>query len=111
MRESTFVPKRKILFVICMLGLLIVASCNNNKQTNSNGEKLDTVWNEKVQDTFYGLKKLNAGKVTVLYADDIQAENKIDHKNAVVPVTSDVQANGNVLNVKMKANSFAVYRF
>ena len=37
-----------------MLGLLIVASCNNNKQTNSNGEKLDTVWNEKVQDTFYG---------------------------------------------------------
>lgn len=47
---------RKILFVICMLGLLIVASCNNNKQTNSNGEKLDTVWNEKVQDTFYGLR-------------------------------------------------------
>lgn len=39
-----------------MLGLLVVASCNNNKQTSSNGEKLDTVWNEKVQDTFYGLR-------------------------------------------------------
>ena len=26
-------------------------------------------------------------------------------------VVSDAQANGNVLNVKMKANSFAVYRF
>ena len=47
---------RKILFVICMLGLLVVASCNNNKQTSSNREKLDTVWNEKVQDTFYGLR-------------------------------------------------------
>ncbi len=61
--------------------------------------------------TFNGLKKLNTGKVTVLHADDIQAENKIDNKNAVVPVTSDAQANGNVLNVKMKANSFVVYRF
>ena len=61
--------------------------------------------------TFNGLKKLNAGKVTVLHADDIQAENKIDNKNVVVPVTSDAQVNGNVLNVKMKANSFAVYRF
>ena len=39
------------------------------------------------------------------------AENKIDNKNVVVPVVSDAQANGNVLNVKMKANSFVVYRF
>ena len=61
--------------------------------------------------TFNGIKSLKAGKVTVLHADDIQAENKIDNKNAVVPVTSDVQAKGNVLNVKMKPNSFAVYRF
>ncbi len=50
--------------------------------------------------------------MTVLHADDIQAENKIDNKNVnVVPVVSDAQANGNVLNVKMKANSFVVYRF
>lgn len=46
----------KKFLVLCMLGLLVVASCNNNKQTSSNGEKLDTVWNEKVQDTFYGLR-------------------------------------------------------
>lgn len=38
-----------------MFGLLMVASCNN-KQTSSKGEELDTVWNEKVQDTFYGMK-------------------------------------------------------
>lgn len=46
---------RKVLFVISLFGLLFVVSCNN-KQTSSNGGKLDTVWNEKVQDTFYGLR-------------------------------------------------------
>lgn len=46
----------KKIFVLCMLGLLVVTSCGNNKQTSSNGEKLETVWNEKVQDTFYGLR-------------------------------------------------------
>ncbi len=69
---------------------------------------------DKAQDitiTFKGVKKLNAGKATLLHADDILTENKIDNKTAIVPVTSDVQADGNVLNVKMKANSFVVYRF
>lgn len=46
---------KKIIFLISMFGLLMVASCNN-KQTSSKGEELDTVWNEKVQDTFYGMK-------------------------------------------------------
>ena len=84
-----------------------------DKHTKSYIVKIANTSNEEkeITVTFNGLKKLNAGKVTVLHAADIQAENKIDHKNAVVPVTSDVQANGNVLNVKMKANSFAVYRF
>ena len=84
-----------------------------DKHTKSYIVKIANTSNEEkeITVTFNGLKKLNAGKVTVLHADDIQAENKIDHKNAVVPVTSDVQTNGNVLNVKMKANSFAVYRF
>lgn len=84
-----------------------------DKHTKSYIVKIANTSNEEkeITVTFNGLKKLKAGKVTVLHADDIQAENKIDHKNAVVPVTSDVQANGNVLNVKMKANSFVVYRF
>lgn len=84
-----------------------------DKHTKSYIVKIANTSNEEkeITVTFNGLKELKAGKVTVLHADDIQAENKIDHKNAVVPVTSDAQANGNVLNVKMKANSFAVYRF
>ena len=84
-----------------------------DKRTKSYIVKIANTSNEEkeITVTFNGLKKLKAGKVTVLHADDIQAENKIDNKNVVVPVVSDVQANGNVLNVKMKANSFVVYRF
>ena len=84
-----------------------------DKRTKSYIVKIANTSNEEkeITVTFNGLQKLNAGKVTVLHADDIQAENKIDNKNVVVPVVSDAQANGNVLNVKMKANSFVVYRF
>jgi len=91
----------------------LYATACYDKNTKSYIVKIANTSNEEkeINVTFNGLKKLNAGKVTVLHADDIQAENKIDKKNAVVPVTSDVQANGNVLSVKMKANSFAVYRF
>ena len=84
-----------------------------DKRTKSYIVKIANTSNEEkeINVTFNGIKKLNPGKVTVLHADDIQAENKIDNKNVVVPVVSDAQANGNVLNVKMKANSFVVYRF
>ena len=84
-----------------------------DKHTKSYIVKIANTSNEEkeINVTFNGIKKLNPGKVTVLHADDIQAENKIDNKNVVVPVVSDAQANGNVLNVKMKANSFVVYRF
>lgn len=47
---------KKILFLISMFGLFVLVSCSKNKQNSSNEEKLDTVWNEKVQDTFYGMK-------------------------------------------------------
>ena len=91
----------------------LYATACYDKNTKSYIVKIANTSNEEkdITVTFNGLKKLNAGKLTLLHADDIQAENKIDNKNAVVPVTSDVEANGNVLNVKMKANSFAVYRF
>ena len=84
-----------------------------DKATKSYIVKIANTSNEakEINVTFNGIKKLNPGKMTVLHADDIQAENKIDNKNVVVPVVSDAQANGNVLNVKMKANSFVVYRF
>ena len=84
-----------------------------DKNTKSYIVKIANTSNEEkdITVTFNGLKKLNVGKVTVLHADNLQAENKINHKDAVVPVTMDAQAEGNVLHVKMKANSFAVYRF
>ena len=64
-----------------------------------------------IQITFQGLKKLKPGQVTLLYADDIYVENTIEHKDAVVPVKSEVQAQGNVLHATLKPHSFAVYRF
>ena len=91
----------------------LYATACYDKNTKSYIVKIANTSNEEkdITVTFNGLKKLNAGEVTILHADDIQAENKIDNKNAVVPVTTDAQASGNVLTVKMKANSFAVYRF
>lgn len=46
--------KNKIFVVICLVLAIGTNSCYN-KQTASNKKELDTVWNEKVQDTFYGL--------------------------------------------------------
>ena len=91
----------------------LYASACFDKATKSYIVKIANTSNQEkeINVTFNGIKKLNPGKMTVLHADDIQAENKIDNKNVVVPVVSDAQANGNVLNVKMKANSFVVYRF
>ena len=91
----------------------LYASACFDKATKSYIVKIANTSNEakEINVTFNGIKKLNPGKVTVLHADDIQAENKIDNKNVVVPVVSDAQVQGNVLNVKMKPNSFVVYRF
>lgn len=66
---------------------------------------------KNIQIIFQGLKKLKPGQVTLLYADDIYVENTIEHKDAVVPVKSEVQAQGNVLHATLKPHSFAVYRF
>lgn len=47
--------KSKIFILFCLLIEISFISCNSNK-TASNTEELDTVWNEKVQNTFYDLK-------------------------------------------------------
>lgn len=75
------------------------------KIANTSGQE------KNIQITFQGLKKLKPGQVTLLYADDIYVENTIEHKDAVVPVKSEVQAQGNVLHATLKPHSFAVYRF
>lgn len=46
--------KNKIFVIFCLLLAIGMNSCGN-KQTISGKDKLDTVWNERVQDTFYGL--------------------------------------------------------
>ena len=43
-----------VLFFGVLLGVCL-CSCSSNK-TASNTEELDTVWNEKVQNSFYDLK-------------------------------------------------------
>ena len=45
--------KNKIFVIFCLLLAIGMNSCGN-KQTISGKDKLDTVWNERVQDTFYG---------------------------------------------------------
>lgn len=46
--------KSKVLIAACLLLGICLNSCNNGK-TAFNKDKLDTVWNDKVQDTFFGL--------------------------------------------------------
>ena len=61
--------------------------------------------------TFTGLKNLGKGKLTTLHSNDPRATNSLENKTHVVPQTSDVEGNGNVLSVKVPAKTFAVYRF
>lgn len=61
--------------------------------------------------TFTGLKNLGKGKLTTLHSNDPHATNSLENKTHVVPQTSDVEAHGNMLSVKVPAKTFAVYRF
>ena len=65
---------------------------------------------QKVTVNFKGIKTLPAGMLTLLHADNLLAENKIDNKTAVIPVTTDVQPSGNVLSLTIQPNSFVVFR-
>jgi alpha-L-arabinofuranosidase len=61
--------------------------------------------------TFNGVKSLKAGKAITMQSSDAQAENTLQNKNVIVPVTTDVTAEGNVLRVTIPAKAFVVYRF
>lgn len=61
--------------------------------------------------TFNGVKSLKAGKAITMQSSDAQAENTLQNKNVIVPVTTDVNAEGNVLRVTIPAKAFVVYRF
>ena len=61
--------------------------------------------------TFTGLKNLGKGKLITLHSNDPRATTSLENKTHVVPQTSDVEAHGNMLSVKVPAKTFAVYRF
>lgn len=61
--------------------------------------------------TFNGVKSLKAGKAITMQSSDAQAENTLQNKNVIVPVATDVNAEGNVLRVTIPAKAFVVYRF
>jgi Alpha-L-arabinofuranosidase C-terminus. len=60
-----------------------------------------------------GIKKgqLTSGTVTLLHSSDLDAENTLANPNTVLPQKEDIQIDGNVLNVKLGAKTFAVYKF
>ncbi|WP_434501831.1 alpha-L-arabinofuranosidase C-terminal domain-containing protein [Prevotella sp.] len=61
--------------------------------------------------TFNGIKNLGSGKLITLHSNDLQATNTLSNKENVVPQTTNVEAKGNTLSVKIPAKTFAVYRF
>jgi Alpha-L-arabinofuranosidase len=61
--------------------------------------------------TFNGIKNLGSGKLITLHSNDLQATNTLSNKENVVPQTTNVEAKGNTLSVKIPAKTFTVYRF
>ena len=61
--------------------------------------------------TFKGIKNLGSGKLTTLHSNDPRATNTLNNKENVMPQTTDIEAKGNTLSVKIPAKTFAVYRF
>lgn len=66
---------------------------------------------KQVNVTFEGLKTLGKGKCITLHSDNPRAVNALENKTNVVPQTSEIEANGNVVSVKVPAKSFVIYRF
>ena len=63
---------------------------------------------------FAGLKKnvtLTDGKVITFHADDLLKDNTVEAPNTIVPVESSLVIDGNVLNTRIGAKTFCVYKF
>ncbi len=61
-----------------------------------------------------GVKKnerLSNGKLITLKSRDLDAENTLDNPNLIVPVESRVSIEGNVLESRIDAHSFYVFKF
>jgi alpha-L-arabinofuranosidase len=66
---------------------------------------------QPIEITFKGIKNLGNGKMTTLHANGENDVNTIENKNVVVPKTSDISAEGNVLKTTVPAKTFAVFKF
>lgn len=64
-----------------------------------------------VEVTFNGIKSLGEGTVTSFHNDNPDAFNTISRKDNVVPKTSKIKENSNILRVTIPAKTFSVYRF
>ena len=66
---------------------------------------------QPIEITFKGIKSLGNGTMTTLHANGENDVNTIENKNVVVPKTSDISAEGNVLKTTVPAKTFAVFKF
>lgn len=64
-----------------------------------------------VEVTFKGIKSLGEGTVTSIHDANPDAFNSLENKTNVLPKTTKVSADGNVLRVTIPAKTFSVYRF
>lgn len=51
------------------------------------------------------------GEVITLHSANLDQENTLEHPNAVTPQTATFQLNGNGADLKLGANTFAIYKF
>ena len=89
----------------------LFASSVVNKATGEVYVKIINVGttSQPVKVTLKDLKKATTAKCITLSSSDPVAENTLDKPNKIVPVESEAQLNGNVLETEMPASSFCVF--
>jgi alpha-L-arabinofuranosidase len=58
---------------------------------------------------FNGLDGITSARQILLHSDDLDADNTLDEPEKIVPEETSISAKGDVLNVTLKAKTFAVY--
>lgn len=69
---------------------------------------------QKINLEFKGLKKSSAltnGKCIIFHSNDIDAENTLDNPEKIVPVESEMDIEGNILDAEIGAKTFAIFKF
>ena len=64
----------------------------------------------QVQLAFKGIRRLVAGSVTTLHADDSDAQNTLEHPAAVIPQTQPLTVGERTVSVEIGQRTFAVVR-